>query len=71
MPSQSISLNDFLPQLHLLKRHEKLFLIQFLVSDLAQEEEQLLQAEASYPVWSPFDATQAADTLMKTLENHD
>ena len=29
---------DLLPKLHMLERHEKLFLIQFLVSDLAQEE---------------------------------
>lgn len=64
-------LNEFLPSLSSLKRHEKLFLIQYLASDLAREETQLLQANMEYPVWSPYDAIGAADTLMNTLNQND
>ncbi|MEM9888462.1 MAG: DUF433 domain-containing protein [Bacteroidota bacterium] len=33
-----------------------------------QKDQQLLQANHSYPVWSPYDATDAAEVLMQTLE---
>jgi hypothetical protein len=38
--------------------------MQFLVSELAQEETDLLKPDLSYPVWSPYDATEAANTML-------
>ncbi|MFN8492261.1 MAG: hypothetical protein U0350_31970 [Caldilineaceae bacterium] len=58
---------QLVPRLHNLKRSEKLYLIQFLVSELAQEEENLLQAGVAYPVWSPYEAFDAADVMLQAL----
>ena len=66
---------ELLPQLRKLKRADKLYIMQFLVSELAQEESDLLRPDLSYPVWSPYDATEAANTRLKALrkseEKHD
>jgi len=64
-----MSLSDLLPTLHALPRAEKWRLIQLMVADLAREED-LTQFEAGhpYPVWSPYDAFEAADAMLKALE---
>jgi hypothetical protein len=51
-----------------LPRLEKLRLMQWMIADLAQEEAALmLQPGATYPVWSPYEALDAADTLWREL----
>ena len=42
--------------------------MQFLVSELAQEESDLLQPGLDYPAWSPYDASSAAETMLQLLE---
>jgi len=55
----------------MLPRADKLRLMQFLVIDLAQEEGvPLLAADAEYPVWTPLNAFDAADTLLQMLKTH-
>jgi hypothetical protein len=45
--------------------------MQFLVIDLAQEEGvPLLAADAEYPIWTPLNAFDAADTLLQMLQTH-
>jgi hypothetical protein len=56
-----------LNNLRALSRGEKLHILQLLVSELAQEEAQLLRPEGTYPIWSPYDAYEAADTLLTML----
>lgn len=52
-----------------LSRREKLRLIQFIVSELANEEGiNLIRDSDSYAVWSPFDAVEAADALYEELK---
>lgn len=63
----STELVELFPALRELKRAEKLFVIQFLVSELAQEEGGLMQAGVEYPIWSPYDAFDAADVMLKAL----
>lgn len=64
-----IGLTELLSLLRKLNRSEKLHVMQFLVSELAQEEEEgLLISGMSYPVWSPYDAFEAADTMLKVLK---
>ena len=62
-----VQISNLLPTLAELPRHEKLFLIQFLVSELSQEEVPQLLPNANYPVWSPFESHVAAAVLMKLL----
>ncbi|MBF2099253.1 MAG: hypothetical protein IGQ88_12895 [Gloeomargaritaceae cyanobacterium C42_A2020_066] len=38
-----------------------------LISEMAQQEADLMKPGESYPVWSPYDATQAANVLLKML----
>jgi hypothetical protein len=59
---------ELLNTLRALNRAEKLHVLQILVSELAQEEATLLRAGLAYPVWSPYDAHEAADALLKVLK---
>lgn len=63
----STELIQLFPTLRELKRAEKLYVIQFLVSELAQEETSLLQPGVAYPVWSPYDAFDAAAVMLNAL----
>ncbi|HEV3163078.1 MAG TPA: hypothetical protein VGZ22_03475 [Isosphaeraceae bacterium] len=64
-----MSLTEWLPKLQGLPRAEKLRLIQFLVVDLAREEGvSLVDMAAPFPVWSPFDAYDAAGVMLRALD---
>jgi hypothetical protein len=59
-----------------LNRADKFQIMQILISELAQQETDLIKPDRSYPVWSPYDAVEAADTMLKVLQaakaqNHD
>ena len=62
-----MEMTQILPELSKLKRREKLYIMQFLVSELAQEEDELIQPGVAYPVWSPYDAFDAAAKILKVL----
>jgi hypothetical protein len=62
-------LAEVLPALRVLSRADKLRAVQYLVSELVREEEtDLLTPDMRYPVWSPYDAHEAANTLLNALE---
>ena len=66
-----MSLTELFPNVKQLPRADKLRLMQFLVVELAQEEGvALLTAGAEYPILTPLNAFDAAETLMQMLENH-
>jgi len=50
-----------------LTRADKLHILQFLASELAHEEMDLLQPGQEYPVWSPYDAYEAAGAMLEVL----
>ncbi len=60
---------ELLPRLSQLSHSDKLYVMQFLVSELAQEQTDLLKPDLSYPVWSPYDAFEAADTMLQVLKD--
>jgi hypothetical protein len=64
----SIEVTKLFPLLRQLNRPEKLYVIQFLVSELAQEESELLQPGVAYPIWSPYDAFDAAEVMLNALD---
>ncbi|HEX4948445.1 MAG TPA: hypothetical protein VFZ34_17355 [Blastocatellia bacterium] len=52
---------ELLPKLQTLPRVEKLRVVQFLISELAREESlQPLTANSAFPIWSPYEASEAA-----------
>ena len=64
-----MSVAELFPSLRNLSRAEKLRVIEFLVQELASEEEALLlQPGATYHVWSPYNSHDAAQKLAVLLE---
>ncbi|AVH72690.1 hypothetical protein [Nostoc sp. 'Lobaria pulmonaria (5183) cyanobiont'] len=59
--------NELIKQLRKLDRVDKLQIIQLLAAELANEENNLIKSGASYPVWSPYDAVDAANIMLETL----
>jgi hypothetical protein len=59
---------DLLHTLQQLPRADKLYVMQFLVSALAQEESDVLKPGLAYPVWSPYEAVEAANTMLAVLK---
>jgi hypothetical protein len=59
---------DLFPTLRGLSRAEKLKVMQFLIAELAKEEEPTLQAGATYSLWSPLNSHEAAHKLSQLLE---
>lgn len=60
---------ELLPKIQALSKADKLRLMQFLVSELAREEGvTLLQPNEDYPIWTPYNAFDAATTLLKALQ---
>lgn len=60
---------ELLGTLRMLNRADKLHVMQFLISELAQQELDLLKPGMSYSVWSPYDAVEAADIMLEVLKN--
>lgn len=59
---------ELLKTLQGLNRADKLYIVQVLVSELAQQETELIKPGQSYPVWSPYDAFEAANTMLDVLQ---
>ena len=53
-----------------LNRADKLRLMQQIVSELYAEEIHGLRANQEYPVYSPYDAYEAAEVLQQLLDEH-
>lgn len=64
-----MSLAELMPILQNLPRQDKLEVVRYLMSDLTRREGvELLQNGATYPVWTPFDAFDAAKSLQQMLD---
>jgi hypothetical protein len=61
-------LSELVSTLRGLNRSDKFYVMQILISELAQQEMDLIKPNQVYPVWSPYDAFEAADTMLKVLE---
>ena len=66
-----MSLSEIEPVVHALPRAEKFQLVQFLVNELAREDDagvQLMAEQGTFPVWTPLHANDAAQSLMHALQ---
>jgi len=64
-----MSLVELLPLVQALPREDRVRLVHLLVDELSQAQKaQQLEPNAAYPVWSPYDAYEAADALRRVLE---
>jgi hypothetical protein len=64
-----MSLAKLFPTLKNLSRADQLKVMQFLIAELAKEEEPSLQPGATYPIWSPLNSHEAAHKLAQLLES--
>jgi hypothetical protein len=64
-----MTIAELLPTLRNLPRADKLKVMQFLVAELAKEEEPSLQPEATYLLWSPLNSHEAAQKLAQLLDD--
>ena len=60
--------SELISTLRGLSRADKFYLMQVLISELAQQETELIKPDQSYPVWSPYDAVEAAETMLNVLQ---
>jgi hypothetical protein len=60
---------ELFPALRDLPRKDKLKVMQFLIAELAKEEEPTLQQGATYPLWAPLNSHEAAHKLAQLLES--
>lgn len=63
-----MTVKELLPTLKSLSKADKLRIMQFLVFELAREENALLQSGATYPVWSPYNSHEAAHKLADLIK---
>ena len=59
--------SELISPLRGLSRSDKFYIMQLLISELAQQETDLVKPDQAYPVRSPYDAVEAADTMLKVL----
>jgi hypothetical protein len=64
-----MTLTELFPTLRKLPRADKLKVMQFLIAELAQEEEPSLQPGATYTISSPLNSHEAAHKLAQLLES--
>ncbi|MGK7925875.1 MAG: hypothetical protein AB4290_11615 [Spirulina sp.] len=61
-------LAELMSQIQTLPKLDKLRLMQFLVTELIKEEDaNVFVANQEYPVWSPYNCSEAANVLMNLL----
>lgn len=67
-----MTLTELIPSIQKLnRRSEKIQLLQIIVNELDQEEQnQNLTHQEKYPIYSPLNAFEAADTLLQVLEKN-
>jgi hypothetical protein len=63
-----MSVDELLSELRKLDRGDKLRAMQLLVMELASEEDARLAPGTHYEVWSPYEASEAAQSLTALLE---
>ena len=62
-----MTLTEIISSIQNLNRSEKIYLLQIIVNQLAQEETNLIKPNEEYPIYSPLNAFEAGDTLFKLL----
>lgn len=63
-----MSLTELLPASHALPRADKLRLMQVLVTEIASQDAVALPITDTPPIWTPYDAYDAAATLLQVLD---
>jgi hypothetical protein len=66
---EMMSLTELIPLINNLSQGEKLSLFKLLAAQIPDAELQVIFSASEYPVWSPYDATEAANILMQMIQD--
>ena len=64
-----MSLSELIPLVENLSQSDKLSLFKLLAAQVPDAELQAIFSASEYPVWSPYDATEAANILMRMIQD--
>jgi hypothetical protein len=64
-----VSLAELIPLVNDLSQPDKLSLFKLLATEIPDAELQIIFSASEYPVWSPYDATEAANILMQMIQD--
>jgi hypothetical protein len=64
-----MSLSELIPLVNNLSQSDKLSLFKHLAAQVPDAELQAIFSASEYPVWSPYDATEAANILMQMIQD--
>ncbi len=64
-----MSLAELIPLVDSLSQSDKLSLFKLLAVQIPKAELQAIFSASEYPVWSPYDATEAANILMQMIRD--
>ncbi|AFZ00242.1 hypothetical protein [Calothrix sp. PCC 6303] len=64
-----MSLTDLIPLVNNLNQSDKLSLFKLLAAQIPHAELQVIFSASEYPIWSPYDATEAANILMQMIQD--
>ncbi len=64
-----MSLAELIPLINNLNQSDKLSLFKLLAAQIPDAELQIIFSASEYPVWSPYDATEAANVLMQMIQD--
>lgn len=64
-----MSLSELIPLVNNLSQSEKLSLFKLLATQIPEAELQAIFSASEYPVWSPYDATEAANIMMQMIRD--
>jgi hypothetical protein len=65
-----MSLAELIPLVNNLSQLDKLSLFKLLAAQIPNAELQVIFSASEYPMWSPHDATEAANILMQMIQDH-
>jgi len=64
-----MSLAELIPLVNNLSQSDKLSLFKLLATQIPDAELQVIFSASEYPIWSPYDATEAANILMQMIQD--
>jgi hypothetical protein len=64
-----MSLTEIIPLVNDLSQPDKLSLFKLLAAQVPDAQLQTIFSALEYPVWSPYDATEAANILMQMIQD--
>ena len=64
-----MSLPELIPLVNNLSQADKLSLFKLLATQIPDPELQVIFSAPEYPIWSPYDAKEAANILMQMIQD--